>query len=252
MALPAQALSPKPIFPNAAGQDCEPAEDELPRQNTQQLWTQIFGRLSSIPLAPQQLALWLDHFDTAWLTFTHAIPAATAFGTKPEVSLYDHSKTTAALATALWRWHEAAGPNTDATGAAQRKDRSDWDIDKLPADSGRLFGIQDFIFADGSQTNKDAAKLLRGRSFQVSLFTELAALKVLDALSLPPTSQITNAAGKFFIVAPNTPEVRAQLEPCAGNQPMVLAAQLWPGRFGAGRQGRQLQRLSQRLTASKP
>lgn len=43
------------------------------------------------------------------------------------------------------------------------------------------------------------------------MFTELAALKVLDALSLPPTSQITNVAGKFLIVAPNTPEIKAQL-----------------------------------------
>ena len=31
----------------------------------------------------------------------HAIPAATAFGIKPELSLYDHSKTAATPATAL-------------------------------------------------------------------------------------------------------------------------------------------------------
>jgi CRISPR-associated protein Csm1 len=156
-------------------------------------------------------ALWLDHFDTAWLTFTQAIPAATAFGTKPEVSLYDHSKTTAALATALWRWHDDAG-KTDAAAALQLKNRSDWDESKILLIQGDFFGIQDFIFAEGSQTNKAAAKLLRGRSFQVSLFTELAALKVLDALSLPPTSQITNAAGKFLIVAPNTKAVKQALE----------------------------------------
>ena len=158
--------------------------------------------------------MWLDHFDTAWMTFTHAIPAATAFGTKPEVSLYDHSKTTAALATALWRWHEAEG-KTDKVAAqelAKGNRGDDVHVDKLLLIQGDFFGIQDFIFADGSQTNKAAAKLLRGRSFQVSLFTELAALKVLDALSLPPTSQITNAAGKFLIVAPNTQAVRTQLE----------------------------------------
>ena len=31
-------------------------------------------------------------------------------------------------------------------------------------------------------------------------------MKVLDALSLPPSAQVINAAGKFLIVAPNTPE----------------------------------------------
>lgn len=41
--------------------------------------------------------LWLDSFDTAWLTFTQAVPSATAFNVKPDVSLYDHSKAVAAL-----------------------------------------------------------------------------------------------------------------------------------------------------------
>ena len=168
--------------------------------------------IESIPASHRQhWPLWLDHFDTAWLTFTHAIPAATAFGTKPEVSLYDHSKTTAALAVALWRWHEAEG-RTDAPATAQLKDRTDWDTEKFLLVQGDFFGIQDFIFADGSKTRRDAARLLRGRSFQVSLFTELAALKVLDALELPPTSQITNAAGKFLIVAPNTAGARVALQ----------------------------------------
>jgi len=208
---PLAALSPKSIFPQPR-KDCEPADDKLAQQQYQQLWTQFLSALTRIPASHRSnWTLWLDHFDTAWLTFTHAIPAATAFGTKPEVSLYDHSKTTAALATALWRWHEAQG-KTDSTAAASLKDRSDWGVDKLLLIQGDFFGIQDFIFAEGSQTNKAAAKLLRGRSFQVSLFTELAALKLLDALSLPPTSQITNAAGKFLIVAPNTSEARAQLE----------------------------------------
>ncbi len=207
---PLKALSPTTIFPQLR-EKCEPADDGLAQAQYKTLWNEFLDALKSIPASHRSnWALWLDHFDTAWLTFTHAIPAATAFGTKPEVSLYDHSKTTAALATALWRWHEAQG-KTDIGAAASLKDRSDWHTDKLLLIQGDFFGIQDFIFAEGSQTNKAAAKLLRGRSFQVSLFTELAALKVLDALSLPPTSQITNAAGKFLIVAPNTAEVRAQL-----------------------------------------
>ena len=45
----------------------------------------------------------------------------------------------------------------------------------------------------------------------MSLFTELAALRLLDELALPPTSQVLNAAGKFLIVAPNTDEVRKTL-----------------------------------------
>jgi CRISPR-associated protein Csm1 len=43
-----------------------------------------------------------------------------------------------------------------------------------------------FLFAAGGEIRKQAAKLLRGRSFQVSLFTELTALRLLDELALPP------------------------------------------------------------------
>ncbi len=207
---PLKALSPQSIFPQPR-EKCEPGQDAPAQQEYAALWHQFLQALQAIPAAHRsQWPLWLDHFDTAWLTFTHAIPSATAFGSKPEVSLYDHSKTTAALAVALWRWHEAHG-QTDAAAAQRLRERSDWDEQKFLLVQGDFFGIQDFIFADGSQTRRDAARLLRGRSFQVSLFTELAALKVLDALQLPPTSQITNAAGKFLIVAPNTAGVRQQL-----------------------------------------
>ncbi len=163
------------------------------------------------PSHRENLPLWLDHFDTLWLTFTHSIPSATAFNVRPEVSLYDHSRTTAALATALWRWHHEHRTDTEEA-VAGLKDRSDWKEPKFLLIQGDFFGIQNFIFASGSQTNKQAAKLLRGRSFYISLLSECAALKVLDVLGLPPTSQVTNAAGKFLIVAPNTSETRMCLE----------------------------------------
>jgi len=208
---PLQALSPSSIFP-VERDGYEPADDAPARAEYAALWEAFQTALEAIaPSHRNSWALWLDHFDTAWLTFTHAIPSATAFGTKPDVSLYDHSKTTAALATALWRWHEDAG-KTGVDAARAMKERSDWNDEKFLLIQGDFFGIQDFIFAEGSQTRKNAAKLLRGRSFQVSLFTELAALKVLEALCLPPTSQITNAAGKFLIVAPNTPVAHRRLE----------------------------------------
>lgn len=204
---PLQALSPEAIFPQPREQ-CEPGQDAPAQAAYATLWQQFLAALDEIPRSHRHhWALWLDHFDTAWLTFTHAIPSATAGQTKPDVSLYDHSKTTAALAVALWRWHDEQAV-TDDRARRDLSERRDWEEEKFLLIQGDFFGIQDFIFADGSQTCRDAARLLRGRSFQVSLFTELAALRVLDALGLPPTSQITNAAGKFLIVAPNTASVK--------------------------------------------
>lgn len=207
---PLKQMSPTGIFPvKRAGY--EPESDAPAKAEYFELWEAFLSQMEAIPRSHrQQWPLWLDHFDTAWQNFTHAIPSATAFGVKPDVSLYDHSKTTASLATALWRWHEAH-QKTDTEAAKALKSRSDWDEQKFLLVQGDFFGIQDFIFSDGAQTTKSAARLLRGRSFQVSLFTEVAALKILEACELPPTSQITNAAGKFLIVAPNTPAVREAL-----------------------------------------
>ena len=179
--------------------------------------------MGQIPEAHRQsLSLWLDHFDSLWLAFTHAIPSATAGGVRPDVALYDHSKTTAALAVALWRYHADQGDEPEAIREQLRAQwdreregfdlaRKAWEDEKFLLIQGDFFGIQDFIFATGGQTQKRAAKLLRGRSFYVSLLTELAALKILETLGLPPTSQVVNAAGKFLIIAPNTAEVLDKL-----------------------------------------
>lgn len=208
---PLAPLSPATIFPLPA-RDCEFRDRDRARKDYRKLWDGFVAALENIPRSHRKnLALWLDHFDSLWLTYTQAIPAATAFNIKPEVSLYDHSRTTAALGVALWRWHDAAH-RTDAAAAAALRERADFDEQKLLLVQGDFFGIQDFVFAAGGETRKQAAKLLRGRSFQVSLFTEIAALRLLDGLGLPPTSQVINAAGKFLLVAPNTEEVRSNIE----------------------------------------
>jgi len=207
---PLRRLSPRNIFPVEATA-CEFRDDKRAQQEYAELWRGFCEDIARIPSSHKaNLPLWLDHFDSLWLSCTHAIPAATAFGVKPEVSLYDHSRTTAALAVALWRWHHATGATDDAA-ASRLARREDFGEQKFLLVQGDFFGIQDFIFSSGGDNRKHLAKLLRGRSFQISLFTEMAALRILDVLALPPTSVVTNAAGKFLLVAPNTEDVRSRL-----------------------------------------
>ncbi len=205
---PLKPLSPESIFPCPAAA-CTPKDNATAKRQYRELWDFLMDGIRLIPKSHvANLPLWLDHFDSLWLAATHAIPAATAFGVKPEVSLYDHCKATAALAAALWRWHYESGQEIgDAV-------RNGWDEEKILLVQGDFFGIQDFIFANGGATQRHAHKLLRGRSFQVSLLAECAALKVLEALELPPTAQIINAAGKFLIVAPNTEAARNAVARC--------------------------------------
>lgn len=221
---PLKPLSPEAIFPVEA-KHCETGDKTAAQAAYRQLWQQFLDGLKAIPKSHRtQLALWLDHFESLWLAFTQAIPSATAGiggAVSPDVSLYDHSKTTAALAVALWRYHTDLGHDTtevrdqlraqwDRERAEQESARTAWEDPKFLLVQGDFTGIQEFIFA-GGESQRHVARLLRGRSFHVSLLSELAALRVLDALALPPTSQVVNAAGKFLIVAPNTPQTVEQL-----------------------------------------
>lgn len=208
---PLRPLSARSLFPQLASK-CEASDRARAQSEYAALWKGFVAHLKLIPESHRKnWPLWLDHFDSLWLTYTHAVPSATAFGVKPDVSLYDHSRATAALAVALWRWHEA-NRRTGLDAAVALRERADYSEHKLLLIQGDFFGIQGFVFAAGGETRKQAAKLLRGRSFQVSLFTEIAALRILDELALPSTSQVLNAAGKFLIVAANTEHVRERLE----------------------------------------
>ena len=171
-----QPLSPNTIFPKK-------------EENNAALsvhWDKFINAIKEIPKSHcDNPSLWLDHFDTAMQCFTCNLPSPYS----DDISFYDFTKAVAAFVVAL----------------------ADQEINKeepFLLIQGDFFGIQDFIFSGGSASNKGAAKILRGRSFQVSLFTELAALKILNACKLPTTSQMMNAAGKFLIVAPNTEEVK--------------------------------------------
>lgn len=230
---PLLPLSPATLAPR-------PIKETSPTTNLQgqteylALWTEFVGSLAKIPSHfREDLPTWLDAFDSAWLCYTHAIASATAGNTQPDVSLYDHSKATAAFATAIWRYHADNNHDLEVVrkNLETRNGEHGWQEAKILLIQGDFFGIQNYVFGSGSQTQKFAAKLLRGRSFSVALLTELAALKVLAALELPPTSQIVNAAGKFLIVAPNTAVAQTAIAQVRAE----VAA--WFARWTLGQQG---------------
>ena len=171
-----QPLSPNTIFP----------KKEENNTTLSVHWDKFINAINEIPKSHcDNPSLWLDHFDTAMQCFTCNLPSPYS----DDISFYDFTKSVAAFVVAL-------------------ADQESNNAEPFLLIQGDFFGIQDFIFSGGSASNKGAAKILRGRSFQVSLFTELAALKILNVCKLPTTSQMMNAAGKFLIVAPNTEEVK--------------------------------------------
>lgn len=209
---PLAPLGPETIMPVPAA-EAVPGDEATATAQYRALWNTLIEGIALIPPGHvSQLPLWLDHFDSLWMSVAHAIPSATATGSRPDVSLYDHSRTTAALAVALWRELEATQLNEEQIAALLRDREDGWQRPSFRLILGDLAGIQDFVFANGASVTRQAAKLLRGRSLGVALLTEAAALSTLEAFDLPPTSVVLAAAGKFLIVAPNLPDADVRLD----------------------------------------
>lgn len=136
--------------------------------------------------------------------YTVRIPAATPWEkskekTTPDISLYDHLRTTAAIAACIG--HEL----TDETEVDEElkllSDKKESDRNICALIKGDISGIQNFLYhiqSDG------ASNQLRGRSFYLQLLTEAIANWVLKQFDLPITNLILASGGHFYILAPYT------------------------------------------------
>jgi CRISPR-associated protein Csm1 len=199
-------LSPANIFPHPL-EEVTPADGQAAKEEYLRLF-HAFRENLALLAHRDTVQLWLEHFDSLLMTYTALIPALRAgegVETSRDVSLYDHARTTAALATALYLYHR---DNDSLTVPAIKSSAEK----KFLFISGDFYGIQDFISSAGGETRRYRAKLLRGRSFAVSLITELAADLVCRKIGLPFLSVVLNAAGKFTILSPNTEPARQALK----------------------------------------
>lgn len=123
--------------------------------------------------------------------YTNTIPASTM--DFPDVSLYDHLKTTAAIAVCLYDFNQA------------EKD-SENPFLLIGAD---LSGIQSYIY---QVVSKHAGKNLKGRSFYIRLLSDTVVRFLLKRLKLYQANVVYNSGGGFYILAPNTAFVKSELE----------------------------------------
>ena len=195
---PLEALSPTSIFPGSSDQ-IRPQDDNAAMEEYRLLYNQFTDGLERLGQRNVNVAQWFEVFDSLLMICTSSIPAARVGKVVPDVSLYDHSRMTAAFATAAYLFHA----KTDSLAIDSIRN---YDDKKFSIINGDFRGIQTFIFGRFGESAKYRSKVLRGRSFAVSLFTELAADLLCREIGLPFTSVILNAAGKFTILAPNLPE----------------------------------------------
>lgn len=155
--------------------------------------------------------------------FLHAVPSSTV--DQPDISLHDHSRAAAAIAAALYLWHERDG---SLENEAAIRDRS---TPKFRFLAGDLSGIQSSLFRLANQQVKGVNKILRARSFLMSLVTEAAALECREALGLPVFSVIQNAGGRFLMLVPALEDMEQKVEAIRQRiEPWMFAR--WRGELG--------------------
>lgn len=146
-----------------------------------------------------QFAVVLGHLLNILQKYAWCIPSNTQ-ETYPDVSLYDHLRGTAAIATCLYRFHAA-------TGSLQEAALRDTTVQRFCLIAGDLSGIQRYIFDITTIGEGGVARRLRARSLYVQLLTEVAAQRLLHAAGLPLVNLVMASGGKFYILAPNIPDV---------------------------------------------
>jgi CRISPR-associated protein Csm1 len=127
--------------------------------------------------------------------YTVTIPSSTI--NFPDVSLYDHSKTTAALAICLYDYYQSGEKNNN----------------EFLLIGGDFSGIQSYIY---KIVSKYAAKNLKGRSFYLRMLSDAIVRFLLQELDLFQANIVYNSGGSFYILAPNTSEVKESLHSAIG------------------------------------
>ena len=195
---PLKKVSPTNIFPGLRD-EILPKSTEEAKEQYKELFKEFIGKLQILKHKDQNLKLWIEHFESLMMIYTSCIPAVSSQNIIPDVSFFDHSKVTSAVAIAIYLYHKQCG-------TLEEDKIKNYNDNKFLIINGNFQGIQKYIFKGYGDSGKYRSKILRGRSFAVSLLSELAAHMLCSKIGLPSTSVILNAAGRFTVLSHNTKE----------------------------------------------
>jgi len=154
----------------------------------------LFRDLENLPkphtTSPEALRSTVTSLLALFERYLAQVPAATNVK-HPDVSLFDHLRTTAAIAEGLYHHHASLG-ELDNRDAIMREDTAKWRLV-----CGDFSGIQSFIYRI---TSKGAAKALRGRSLYIQLLCDIVSDHLLQRMELYATARIYASGGKFYLL----------------------------------------------------
>ncbi len=195
-------LSTDAVFPIKTENYARPEREN----DYKNLWNSFFSAFLKLP-KQGDFNFKSECLKSLLINFLWCVPSYTYSGKEklkpiPDISLAHHLLTSAAIATALWRYEES----TDF------RDLKDATKPKFLLLSLDFSGIQNFIFSPPKDTRKWAAKILRARSFLVSLALENVIREVLKEFEVNHFSFLMNAGGKARLLLPNYEDSESRFE----------------------------------------
>ena len=136
------------------------------------------------------------------------IPSSTSNRELTDISLYDHVKITAAVASCVEQWLSEQGEMDYRTKLFCNAEDS-YNDEMFLLYSMDISGIQNFIYTIGE---KGALKGLRARSFYLEILMENIVDDLLDKLSLSRANLMYSGGGHCYMLFPNTDFVKRTLE----------------------------------------
>ena len=174
--------------------------DEAGKIDYATLYRQFYADLQHLPL-DFGVDYYIASITSLLEKYTWCIPSST-YRTMPDIPLYDHSTTTAALAQALAVYQEETNI---AYGEKKESEK------KFLLVGGDLSGIQKYIFGIDKSQASGVAKMFRARSFYIQMITHTVILDLLKKLELHPVAKIMDAGGRFILLVPATPRIKEAL-----------------------------------------
>ncbi len=195
-------LTSENLFPVKEGE--YPIEER--KRDYKELWKKFLREFDELPESGD-FNFRFETLRALFLKYMWCVPSYTYAKKRialPDVSLAHHLLTSAAIATALWKYEESKGFDP--------KSLKSKDVEKFIFLSVDFSGIQSFIFSPPKDTKKWAAKILRARSFIVSLALETVVNRLLEAFGVNASSLLMNAGGKAWLLLPNLSDAEDRIE----------------------------------------
>lgn len=182
----------------------------------EKLWQEFSEEFEEIPVEKGERGL--EAFSETLLfllkKYLTVVPASTMRGEMPDTTLYDHLKSTAAIAQSLFDFFSEK--HVEKLVEKDFQPRDFFDLVKNPDAEpplllfcGDINGIQKFIYNIASAK---AAKSLKGRSFYIQLLTETIIQRIIDDCKVSLAHVVYSSGGKFFMILPNTQSVKSSLK----------------------------------------